>query len=57
MTTPLARWYVIRCKPREDARALKHLQRQGFTCYCPTLGVEKLRHGRKVEVQESVRKV
>jgi transcriptional antiterminator RfaH len=43
-----ARWYVVQCKPREDARALEHLQRQGYECYGPQLRVEKLRHGRKV---------
>lgn len=29
------RWYLIQCKPREDERALEHLQRQGFECYRP----------------------
>jgi len=43
-----ARWYVIRCKPREDGRALEHLERQGFCCFLPRRGVEKLRHGRKL---------
>lgn len=44
------RWYVIQCKPRQDRRALENLQRQGYSCYHPTLKVEKLRHGRKVDV-------
>lgn len=51
-STSYPRWYVIYCKPREDARALEHLERQGFTCFFPTLGVEKFRHGRKITVQE-----
>jgi transcriptional antiterminator RfaH len=46
------RWYVVHCKPREDYRALEHLERQGFCCYLPTLKAEKLRHGRKTGVDE-----
>jgi transcriptional antiterminator RfaH len=52
MNTSGARWYVVQCKPREDARALEHLERQGYTCFLPVLAVEKLRHRRKVEVSE-----
>lgn len=40
------------CKPREDARALEHLTRQGFICYLPTMTVERWRQGRKVEIRE-----
>ena len=46
------RWYLIHCKPRQDARALENLERQGFTCYQPTLRVERLCDGRKVSKQE-----
>jgi transcriptional antiterminator RfaH len=46
------RWYVIQCKPREEARALENLERQLFSCYCPTASVEKRRHGRKVRLSE-----
>jgi transcriptional antiterminator RfaH len=49
-----SRWYLIQCKPRQDARALENLQRQGFECYFPTLSVEKLRHGRKVAAIEAL---
>ncbi|WNW09650.1 transcription/translation regulatory transformer protein RfaH [Pseudomonas sp. DTU_2021_1001937_2_SI_NGA_ILE_001] len=30
-----ARWYLIQTRPRQDARALEHLQRQHFECYQP----------------------
>jgi transcriptional antiterminator RfaH len=46
------RWYVIQCKRREELRALEHLERQKFTCYLPTLAVEKRRNGRKLDVRE-----
>jgi transcriptional antiterminator RfaH len=46
------RWYVVQCKPREERRALENLERQQFLCYLPTLSVEKLRQGTRVEVEE-----
>jgi transcriptional antiterminator RfaH len=30
-----ARWYLIQTKPRQEARAQEHLQRQQFECYRP----------------------
>jgi transcriptional antiterminator RfaH len=27
------RWYAIKCKPRQEYRALENLERQGFCCY------------------------
>jgi transcriptional antiterminator RfaH len=30
-----ARWYLIQTKPRQEARAQEHLQRQHFECYRP----------------------
>jgi len=30
-----ARWYLIQTKPRQEARAEEHLQRQHFECYRP----------------------
>ena len=47
-----ARWYVVQCKPRQDRRALEHLQRQGYSCYLPTLAVERLSQGRKLTFEE-----
>jgi transcriptional antiterminator RfaH len=28
-------WYVVRCKPREDARAIENLGHQGFEAFAP----------------------
>jgi transcriptional antiterminator RfaH len=47
-----AEWYVIQCKPRQEWRALEHLERQGHSCYLPTLVREHVRQGRKLEVKE-----
>jgi transcriptional antiterminator RfaH len=52
MSQTRANWYVIQCKPHQENRALENLARQGFSCYLPTLTVEKLRFGTKVEVTE-----
>jgi len=46
------RWYVIQCKPHQECRAFENLERQGFSCYLPTLSVEELRHGCRREIQE-----
>jgi transcriptional antiterminator RfaH len=48
------RWYVVQCKPREERRALENLERQRFLCYLPTLAVERLRQGSRVEVPETL---
>jgi transcriptional antiterminator RfaH len=40
------RWYLIQCKPREEARALENLERQEFVCYRPVRAVERYRDGR-----------
>jgi transcriptional antiterminator RfaH len=42
-------WYLIQTKPKQEFRALEHLKNQGYTCFLPTLQLEKIRRG-KVEV-------
>ncbi|MDH4568428.1 transcription/translation regulatory transformer protein RfaH [Pseudomonas sp. BN414] len=48
------RWYLIQCKPKQDARAEEHLVRQAFRCYRPTQCVTRLRGGQKRESVESL---
>ena len=48
------RWYLIQCKPRQDARAEENLTRQAFTCYRPTHHVERLQRGRRTTSVESL---
>ena len=45
-------WYLIQCKPRQEARALENLRHQSFTCFAPTHAVERLRHGKRVVLDE-----
>jgi transcriptional antiterminator RfaH len=47
-----ARWYVVHTKPREERRALEHLERQQYRCYLPDRPVERLRQGRRIEATE-----
>lgn len=39
-----ARWYLIQTKPRQEARAEEHLQRQQFECYRPLKPGETKKH-------------
>ena len=38
-------WFVIHTKPRQERRALENLMQQGYTCYLPTLAVERIQRG------------
>lgn len=44
-------WYVVQTKPKQEFRALEQLENQGFTCFLPTLDVEKIVRG-KVESRD-----
>jgi transcriptional antiterminator RfaH len=43
----MTRWYVVHTQPRAEARALWHLETQGFNCFLPRV-VELRRHARQV---------
>lgn len=47
-----ARWYLLRTKPREEARALENLARQGFEAFVPHCSAERLVRGRPVRRRE-----
>jgi transcriptional antiterminator RfaH len=47
-----ARWYLIQTKPRQEARAEEHLQRQLFECYRPLKTGEKKRGARATSEEE-----
>jgi transcriptional antiterminator RfaH len=49
-----SKWYLLQCKPRQEARAEENLRNQAFTCYSPTHPVEKIRHSKHVSVSESL---
>ena len=44
---PMARtWYLVQSKPRNEARALENLLRQGYETYLPLIEVERLQRGK-----------
>ena len=47
-----ARWYVLQSKPREEKRALENLRNQGFECLLPMYSRERLRRGKREQVDE-----
>jgi len=47
-----AAWHLVQTKPKQEFRALEHLQNQGFCCFLPTIATEKLVHGKVVTCLE-----
>lgn len=52
--SPSPQWYLVQCKPRQDARAEEHLRNQRFPCYRPTRSIEAMRRGKRVMLDESL---
>ncbi len=46
------RWYVVRTKPGQTERAATELRNQEFEVFCPTIKVERVRAGKRVEKVE-----
>jgi transcriptional antiterminator RfaH len=47
-------WYVLTCKPRQDAYAEEQLNNQGYNTYRPLAIREQRRRGKLVKVTESL---
>lgn len=47
-------WYLIQCKPRQDRRALEHLERQSYRCLMPLQSVERLQKGKLQRFEEAL---
>jgi transcriptional antiterminator RfaH len=47
-------WLLLQVKPRQEMRALENLERQQARCYCPKIQVEKLRRGKRIQVEEAL---
>lgn len=43
------RWYVVQSKPGQAERAAQKFQNQGFEVFCPTIKVERVRSGKRIE--------
>lgn len=48
MIVPGPRWYVVQSQPNAEAKAVSHLNRQGFDTYLPRY-LKRRRHARRVE--------
>lgn len=47
-----ARWFVLQSRPRQERRALENLRNQGFECLLPLYLRERLRRGKREQVEE-----
>lgn len=47
-------WYLVQCKPRQDERAEENLVRQGYLCVRPTCVRERISHGKRKVIVESL---
>lgn len=45
-------WYVLKTKPRQDERAIRNLDDQGFEVFGPKLTVKKVLRGKRTECIE-----
>tara|TARA_B110000046_G_scaffold64032_1_gene71531 strand:- start:453 stop:947 length:495 start_codon:yes stop_codon:yes gene_type:complete len=45
-------WFLLQTKPRQELRAVEHLERQGVSSFCPQISVERLSRGKRVQAQE-----
>ncbi|MGH8808953.1 MAG: transcription/translation regulatory transformer protein RfaH [Noviherbaspirillum sp.] len=41
-----ASWFLVQTKPRQEFRALQQLENQSYTCFLPTLQMERLVRGK-----------
>lgn len=47
-------WLLLFCKARQEQRAQQHLMNQGIESYFPTITVNKLRAGKRVQAIEAL---
>jgi len=49
---PCAAWYLLKTKPHQERRALENLCNQGFECFLPLYLRERLRRGKRENIEE-----
>lgn len=47
-----AQWFVIQSKPRQEVKACQELQKQGYNVFLPTIEVEKILGGKRIQKEE-----
>ncbi|PCI49347.1 MAG: transcription/translation regulatory transformer protein RfaH [Thalassobium sp.] len=48
------KWYIVLTKPRQEKRALEHLQQQGGNAFLPLFQREHVRQGKRVLCREAL---
>lgn len=46
------KWYLVQSKPGQAQRAAQELSNQGYEIFCPTIQVEKIKGGKRLEQTE-----
>lgn len=49
---PIAAWYLLHTKPKQETRAKEHLENQGVECFLPQVEMEKIVRGKRKMVLE-----
>lgn len=52
MNEPVAAWYLLHTKPKQESRAKEHLENQGVKCFFPQVEIEKVVRGKRKAVLE-----
>ncbi|MCC4264862.1 transcription/translation regulatory transformer protein RfaH [Oceanimonas baumannii] len=47
-------WYLAHCRPREEERALLHLENQDVECFCPLIEVKRIIRGKRIVRNEAL---
>ncbi|WP_462321322.1 transcription/translation regulatory transformer protein RfaH [Halochromatium sp.] len=48
------RWYLVQSRPNQADRAEENLLRQGYSTFLPRFSAQRIRRGRRVEVQTAL---
>lgn len=51
---PIAAWYLLHTKPKQEGRAKEHLENQGVVCFLPQIEMEKVVRGKRKTVLEAL---
>ena len=47
-------WYLAHCRPREEERALLHLENQNVECFCPFVEAKRIIRGKRIVRNEAL---
>ncbi|MBA3987701.1 MAG: transcription/translation regulatory transformer protein RfaH [Idiomarina sp.] len=50
----MVKWYLLQCKPRQEARAQMHIENQGYQTCLPKVTLQKTLRGKRQRVEEAL---